>query len=61
MGRPPIKGRIIPVKLWEGQPERIERVADGRKKAEYIRDAIETALRRDERKARLAEMKKEGL
>ncbi|MTH94921.1 hypothetical protein E1297_02685 [Roseibium sp. RKSG952] len=52
MGRPPLNVKPTLVRLGEGVGERIDALVGTRKRAEYIRDAIEEKLRRDERKAK---------
>jgi Arc/MetJ-type ribon-helix-helix transcriptional regulator len=50
MGRPPLKVKPILVRLGEGVPERIEALVGKRKKAEFIREAVDAELARREKK-----------
>lgn len=50
MGRPPLNVKPMVVRLPEGVPERIDAVAGENKRAEFIRKAVETELKKRERR-----------
>lgn len=49
MGRPPMNVKPMLVRLPEGMAERIDAVAGENKRAEFIRDAVEKELKRQEK------------
>ncbi|WP_157783878.1 hypothetical protein [Sinorhizobium fredii] len=51
MGRPPLKVKPILVRLPEGMPERIDALVGKNKRAEFIRQAVESELLRREKKS----------
>ncbi len=48
MGRPPLNVKMTPVRLRLDQLARIEKVAGPNKRAEFIRDAVDEKLDRNE-------------
>lgn len=52
MGRPPLKVKPTLVRLPEGLPERIDALVGPHKRAEFIREAVEKELARQERAAK---------
>lgn len=50
MGRPSLDVKPMLVRLGEGVAERIDAVAGKKKRAEFIREAVEAELKRRERK-----------
>lgn len=54
MGRPPLNVKPVLVRLPEDVPDRIDAIVGKNKRAEFIRDAVETELKRREREIRLA-------
>jgi hypothetical protein len=51
MGRPPMDVKPMLVRLPEGMAERIDAVAGKNRRAEFIREALEKALKRAEKAA----------
>jgi Arc/MetJ-type ribon-helix-helix transcriptional regulator len=51
MGRPPLYVKPMVVRLPEGVPERIDAVVGEHKRAEFIREAVELLLAKRETKA----------
>lgn len=49
MGRPPLNVKPMLVRLPEGMAERIDAVAGENKRAEFIREAVEKELKRQEK------------
>lgn len=46
MGRPPMKVTPVLVRLPEGVPEQIDRIAGKNRRAEFIREAVEKEIKR---------------
>ncbi len=49
MGRPPMDLKPLLVRLPDGMAERIDAVAGKNRRAEFIREALEKALKREEK------------
>lgn len=51
MGRPPMNVKPMVVRLPDGVAERIDAIAGDKRRAEFIREAVERELKRRERRA----------
>lgn len=52
MGRPPLNVKPILVRLPDDVPARIDKLVGPNKRAEFIREAVEAALKKSERKTK---------